>query len=419
MATTEEYTQSDEQVTAISRLPPNLAIMRMEMDAIQSLAAARPRDMAKIKTELSDTLKAFPELAAEAIYNKPVGKVSLIDCNCGYQYEATSSRRDDMLCPSCGEVKPKSQRQVQKYARGLSIKAAEALAECYGFNSVKADVEPLDGDSVKVVGVFVDYQRGTRREFTSLVSRWYKAKGGGMVKHADDRFADLVVKSAQSKVVREAIVRSVNAGLKSWFFDQCDKIQDNLLDDPAVAKIVGQFATKNVSLEMIEQLLGRPKSAGWTQEDRKTLLGVWNALKNGDATVQELFRPDDDQPASGNASASGSVTADGISGATATGKDKDSVPFPAADAGPKKEPAKKKAKPEEQKPESQEQKPLPGVAGLVAEFLREISLVRQSDDAEMVAGNIDKALAAGDLIADEAAELRDALEAHVQGLQSE
>ena len=57
---------------------------------------ARPRDMAAIREELADLLEAFPELAEDAIYSKPVGKDR-----------------------ETGE---------EKFAEGLSIRAAEALA---------------------------------------------------------------------------------------------------------------------------------------------------------------------------------------------------------------------------------------------------------------------------------------------------
>lgn len=278
-----------DQARAISQLPPSLAILKMENENIMSLAAARPRNMMEIKQELSETLAAFPELAAEAIYNKPVGTVSLITCHCGSEYEATSNKKEDMTCPRCKKIDVRSERRVQKYARGLSIKAAETLAEAYGFNRVRADVSDIDDNKVKVEVTFTDYQRGRIWQDSGIVSKWYKGRGGSMTKTDDSRFYNVTLKAEKSKYIREAITRSVNPGLKAWFWDQCDKIQDELLDDVTVEKIITQFSGKNVSPQMLEWLVGRPKSAGWTKDDRKNLVGIWTALKDGETTVNDLF----------------------------------------------------------------------------------------------------------------------------------
>src|ERR1700747_323704 len=102
-----EETALETQAHAIASLPKDVSILKMEAETISALAAARPRNMAHIKRDLAEILKAFPALAEEAIYNKPVG-------------------RDE----GSGQ---------QKYARNLSIRSAEAMAEAYGYNSVSAD----------------------------------------------------------------------------------------------------------------------------------------------------------------------------------------------------------------------------------------------------------------------------------------
>ncbi len=72
--------QNDSHVASVAALPEHLAIMKMDRDNIQALAAARPRNMEGIKADIEATLAAFPALAEEAIYRKPVGKVeSLTD----------------------------------------------------------------------------------------------------------------------------------------------------------------------------------------------------------------------------------------------------------------------------------------------------------------------------------------------------
>src|SRR4051812_39706199 len=69
---------------------PELAQLRMENETIMAECRLHPRDFDTIKRDLLLQLQAFPELATDAIYEKPVGK--------------------------------DNQTGEQKYARGLSIR---------------------------------------------------------------------------------------------------------------------------------------------------------------------------------------------------------------------------------------------------------------------------------------------------------
>lgn len=305
-----------DEAQAAQALPAHMVLMKMENEGFQALAASRPRDMAEIKRELDVTLTEFPILAEEAIYNKPVGFVFLILCQCGNQYEVAKNVTPGNECPRCEKYKPKENpKKIQKYARDLSIRAAETLAEVYGFNRVRCDVNPTAEDGrFKVEATFVDFQKGRIWQDAGIVSQWYKPHGSyTLVKAADDRFFNITLKAEKSKYIREVINRCVNQGLKAWFYARCEQIQEALLDDGTVKKIVTQFASKGVNLEMIEQLLGgKPQSSGWTIEDKKTLLGIWNGLKNGETTVNELFRSDSDPkntPPAGGTNPAGAVSA--------------------------------------------------------------------------------------------------------------
>lgn len=231
--------------------------MRIENETMLAECRQRPRDFEKIKAELLAQLDAFPDLATDAIYEKPVGKD-----------------------PETGQ---------QKFARGLSIRSAETLAEAYGYNRIRSDVSEIDGDKVKVEATFTDFQRGRIWQDAGILSKTYKGRSGTPQRWNDDRFYNVVVKAEVSKRVREVVCRSVNAGLKAWFESECEKRCGNLLDDKTIDKIVAQYATKNVTLLMLEGLVGRPRSMGWTQADRQRLLSIWNGLKDGETTVAEVF----------------------------------------------------------------------------------------------------------------------------------
>jgi hypothetical protein len=253
----ESTSMVEPNVHAAAQLPPDLAIMKLENENIMALAAARPRNHEKIKAELLAQIDAYPSFAEKIIYCKPVGK---------------------------------DQSGKQQYARGLSIRAAEAIAEAYGFCRVRADVTPVDADTVRIEATFTDYQRGRIWQDAGLLSKWYRSKNGQMVRHAEDRFHNLVVKAEVSRRIREVICRSVPPGLRSELMELADRKIDDLLDEATVKKIIAQFAGKGLGLEELEaHVVGRTLKAGWTKEDRRTLLGVWNALKDEETTVAEIL----------------------------------------------------------------------------------------------------------------------------------
>lgn len=241
---------------AVASLPADLAIMKLENENIMALAAARPRDHKKIVGEIVAQLDAYPSFAAEAVYAKPVGRTE------------------------AGEP---------IYARGLSIRAAEAVAEAYGYCRVRVDTTIVDADHVKVEATFTDYQKGRIWQDASVVSRFYKTHGGKMARYNEDRFFGVVVRAECSRRIRECILRSVPPGLRSELMTMADRKVDELLDDNTIQKIIAQFSTKGVSLADLERHIGRTRTAGWTKDDRRGLLELWNAIADGHVTVREAF----------------------------------------------------------------------------------------------------------------------------------
>lgn len=235
-----------------------LALIRIEHELICSQAQARPRNHLSICNDIKAQLEAYPSFAREAIYNKPVGS--------------------------------------GKFARGLSIRAAEAVAEAYGYNSISCEVIPLDADTVKVVAQFTDYQKGRFWRDGGIVSKWYKSKSGKMEKIADDRFYGVTVKAEASRRIREVILRSVPPGLRSELEELAERKIDELLDDSTVAKMITTFGQLGVTQEMLEKRVGRLLSSGWTKEDRRLLLGLHTAIKDGETTVAEAFAEEKADP---------------------------------------------------------------------------------------------------------------------------
>lgn len=279
----------------------DLMQLRMENEMMMAECRSHPRDFAAIRRELTSMLDAFPDFAYRARYCKPVGV----------------------------------ENGVQKFARGLSIRAAEALAEAYKYNSIESEVVPLSDGLAKVTAAFMDFQNGRKWRDSGVVSQWYKAKTGAMQKTPDDRFYGLVCKAEVSRRIREVILRTVNSGLREWFEAECIKRAAMLLTDEEVRKIIDAFKGLGATLEQIENRIGRPVRMGWTEGDRIMALELWNAIRDGETTAAEAFGLTVAQVAP--PSAQGAVSGDDLTKPKTTRKRKDAEPEAKAVEGPKRE----------------------------------------------------------------------------------
>jgi len=301
---------------------PDLIQMKMEHESIMAECRTRPRDMKAIMAEIEEQFQLCPEFATQAIYAKPIGTVFAVVCECGNRYEvgarwdrqARDHRPRDEACERCEKWAPKVCRKTVKKARNLSVRTAEALAEVYGFNRVHCAVNPIDGSTVKVTASFFDYQKLRSWIAESIVSKSYTTKWKSVQVMDDDRFYGTVLKAQASKCIREAILRCVPPAIKMRVFAIAEKIAGQALKEDEIDKIVAAFGEKGVSLERLEHHVGRTRREGWTKADRLELLEAWNALKENEATVEELFGDLDDSPAAPSAVPQSGATMEDLAG---------------------------------------------------------------------------------------------------------
>lgn len=324
MATTTELKRVEgpvDPIDALARLPRDVAVMRMENDNIMSLALAHPRSHKAILADIRTQLETYPTFAKAAMYAKPVGRMEACPL-CGEKtfYEEFCRNK------KCGKPIP------QKIARGLSIRAAEAIAAAYKYNKVRQSVTDLDADKVRLDVIFLDYQDGRMAEASAVLSKVYKTARGETKRTPDDRFYNVVCKAKLSILTRGCITFVVPPGLRAELEASADEILDSFLDDDTAKKIIAQFSQKNVSQAMLEKFFTRPM-AKWTQEDRKVLLGIWTSLKDGETTVAELFGVEEaetstEKPKGGNERLAKSL---GVNGEEASATGKDSLTVQSAD----------------------------------------------------------------------------------------
>lgn len=272
------------------QLPPNLMLLRMENESIMAAAAVRPRNAMAIVEQLRQLIEAYPAAADEAIYAKPVGKVTRIECKkCKVKYEVPKIN-NETCCPACGGRERGEIRQVQKYAEGLSIRAAESIRSVFGYTRMATTCEMLDNGDARISGTLVDYAAGNMTSDERIVSRSYKAYDGSITQTPIDRFVNVVIKAEKAKLRRDVILDSTPAIIKALFRDECEKKLVALVAPEQIEqKIIPAFAEFGLSRDHVESIIGRPASMGWKEEERLQLRKILTALKSGETTAAELL----------------------------------------------------------------------------------------------------------------------------------
>lgn len=248
--------QAEMQAMVLAKLPRELAMVKIENDQLMSASLAHPRDLQAVVDNVLDQVRRFPAFARKVIYCKPVGK----DRDSG----------------------------KEKYAKGLSIRAAEALAEALGFNRIATDVTVQPDGCAKITVSFTDIRQGRVWTDSAIVPRSYKNYKGVVIAHQEDRYWNVVVAAQKSRCIREAVLRSVPPALREELYEAAEKAVGEFLTPEQTAKLLAAWASKGITEAMIVARLEKPVAA-FTGEDRVTLQGMWQAMQDGEVTLDECF----------------------------------------------------------------------------------------------------------------------------------
>jgi hypothetical protein len=237
-------------------------LVRLENTTQMTVAIQRPRDERDILRRSLDELDIYPSLAREALYSKPVGK---------------------------------DETGKETFASGLSIRAAESLANRWSNSAYACEIAEETDDYAILAGIWLDYETNTRHVMPMRVSKTYRTKQGQIVRHNPSRF-DIVIAAHKSKLLRETILRSLPAGLKAEYEKKVRALLTQEPPDERRKKMVQAFQKFGIDEAGVERIRGGKKVKDFTHDDLDELLGVYNALKEGEITVESLFGADKQQP---------------------------------------------------------------------------------------------------------------------------
>ena len=244
------------QGTAMDLVAGGATLVKLENTTQMQVATQRPRNEDKVLSAALAELERYPSMADEAIYSKPVGKDP--DTN------------------------------AMKYVEGLSIRAAESLANRWTNSAYACDIVGEDQMTITIAAIFMDYEGNTRHVVQRRVSKFYKKKNSAQIaQYSPDRL-DVVVAAAMSKALREVILRSLPAGLKKEYEHKAYKVLDMQPLEQRQIAIVARFKEVGIKKDVLETHAGK-KIEQLTAEDLKVYTGLLNAIRDGEISAEEAL----------------------------------------------------------------------------------------------------------------------------------
>jgi hypothetical protein len=241
-------------------LTQGMAITRVENEALLRIAAERPRNEAKILKDALNELSLVPEQAAKAYYSIP--------------YKETLPDR--------------TVRTVM--VEGPSIKEAMALARRWGNCTAGVRIMDEDPEGWNLEGVFLDAETNFRIARPFRQSKFYKARGRFVQAGADRQM--MLFQAGVSKAVRNVILQGLPPYLVNAYYQKAKAIVGGKLDAPAdqvaLQGVLVSFGKLGIAQEVLERQLDK-NAQEWTGSDIATLRGLFNAIQDGQVTIDEAF----------------------------------------------------------------------------------------------------------------------------------
>lgn len=271
------------------------ALVQAENDALRRISIEKPRR---------------PEEALQ----EALGEFSMLEKHLGAEFTQEYAKKGYYSIPyNDGEG-------GTTFVEGLSVRSQERLMRIWGNCAVTGRLTNEDERGYDVGGVAIDFQSGFRLERVVRVSKYAwrrKSRTTVLLSEPDQAKA---VQIGVSKAIRNAGLAILPDWLRMIYFRRLKEMAAGDLLKPAdparATALITRFAEFKVTLEMLEQKLGKVR-AKWTGDDLGTLIGLGSAIRDKEVTIEECF------PGLAPPTAPGEkvVTPDSILAGQATGKD--------------------------------------------------------------------------------------------------
>ena len=240
------------------------AITKAENDTLAQVAITRPRDPQRALQRAMDELALDPEFAEKQYYVIP------------YKNADGSSTNIE----------------------GLSIKAAMALARCWGNCTTSARLVEDTDDAFIVEGVAIDFETMFRVSKVGSISKWYRdRRTKKMVRFREDKLPQLLG-AGSSKQVRNAILNMIPEPMQRRYWNRAKEIAAERITGKqkpgakasaaTIQKILDAFKPYGVERPHLEAKLGHVLE-NVTADEAGQLAGMRNALQDGSTDPYQAF----------------------------------------------------------------------------------------------------------------------------------
>lgn len=171
---------------------------------------------------------------------------------------------------------------------GPSIRLAEIIAASWGNLRIATQIVGNDGRFITARGACHDLESNvaqiveTRRGITTSKGYTFSAD---MQTVTGNAAAAIARRNAILAVIPAAVFKPLYGRIRDFVLGEVTNDLENRR-----AKMLRTFATAGVTREMILEYLGVSDIADVDAEMMTRLVGVWNAIKDGQTTVEETFR---------------------------------------------------------------------------------------------------------------------------------
>lgn len=194
---------------------------------------------------------------------------------------------DEETAKSCSYALPKG----GKYIMGPTVHLANILVSNWGNMRTDKKIVKITHDRVYSRGVAWDLETNTASAIE--VSRSIIDKNG---RRYNDDMITLTGNAASSIAYRNAVLNVIPIAISQKVYKEAQKlITDDLSDDTKLIKrrndAINYFSGFGITEEEVVKLCGKQTVNQIKADELSLLLGMAQALKDGDTTVEELMQP--------------------------------------------------------------------------------------------------------------------------------
>jgi hypothetical protein len=241
----------------------------VKVSEVQDMSVIYSQDKAVIDTQIA-TAKAYPRNLKKAVDNA-VFIVTL----------------DEETASTCSYSLPRAGKVIT----GPTVHFAKILAQNWGNLRIEAKVIAIDRTTLTSQAVAFDLENNLAIKVE--VKRSIMTKTGRM----NDDMITVTGNAANAISMRNAILNVIPKAVVDKVYNEAkNKITGDLSDDTKLAlkrkKVFDGFKTTyDVSEQEVLQAIGKAAIEHITQDDLVVLIGIGQAIKDGDTTVDLAFRP--------------------------------------------------------------------------------------------------------------------------------